>query len=160
PAGQVLVSKTHRDVPLNGIRSLAYSGAKSPIACLDDRVDGTSINIFDVAARRVVAVQGNHGDNGEVAVLNRTRQLPVCTGWCSEDSCSFRLQFYDAEGNTVTDEEFADVPENASRQLVYAGGKSPVWCSKTYIAGGSARSNILLIDKNSGEVDLSHSNDN
>ncbi len=159
--GQEVASKTHNNVPAYSIRSLAYTGSRSPVACEDDENDGVSINIVDIPGRRVVAAQGNHNDSGEVAVINKSKQYPICTGFCDKESpntCSFRLRFYDSTGDVVADKQFNNVPAHGNRNLVYGGGKSPVWCRKT-VNNGNVDSNILLVDKATGKVDVTVPND-
>ncbi len=162
PSGQQVASKTHNNVPAYSIRSLTYGGGQSPISCVDDENDGVSVNILDIPDRRVVAVQGNHNDSGEVAVINKSKQYPICTGYCDRDApdkCGFRLRFYDSQGNVVGDKTFNNVPADGNRMLVYGGGKSPVWCRKTIVGSGSVDSNILLTDKATGKVDVTVPND-
>ncbi len=40
---------------------------------------------------------------------------------------------------------------------VYGGGKSPVWCTDK--GSTDTDSNVTLVDKVSGQVDVSHAND-
>ncbi|MCP3938516.1 MAG: hypothetical protein GY708_24475 [Actinomycetia bacterium] len=109
--------------------------------------------------------------DGEVAVLNLSKQYPICIGYCDRTGedlrCDYRLRFYDSESNDVASKRFRNVPARSSRQLAYSGGKSPIWCElKQFVIDDSCEAfcegnwnydvdaNILLVDKNSGEVEF------
>ena len=155
--GQVLASQNFANVPGRGIRSLTYDGMESLVSCraTNDVDFDVSLNVVHARTGAVEALIGGQNGSDEKAVVNSRRQTPICNGTCDGSSnCTFDLVWYDSGGNTLLSQTFTNTPGQGTRQLPYTGTESPVWCDDV----GASETNVELVDRRTGRVNASHTN--